>query len=105
MQSNVMMQRWQIWCDRFLRFSQDRAPRFVQLLMLNLACGLLVLWTLTQSWPYLVLSLSYAIGAAISVLMEEACRPFQQAIQPTQVTAVLLLIVSLSGLVEFLRYI
>ena len=78
--------------------------------MLLLAIALLlvwgasdVVWGLTKGWPYLVLSLSYAIGAAVSTLVREALNPSSQP-RITQVTAVLLLIISCYSFSDLMRY-
>lgn len=54
---------------RVLNYSQVNPFGFIEVLMLSLAILLLLLWGLTVQWPYLVLSLSYGIGAALSVLI------------------------------------
>ncbi len=71
--------------------------------MLLLAIGLLGIWQIKPNWPYLVLSLSYVVGSSISILVREAIAPSPQP-RATQVTAVLLLIVSLYGFADLLRY-
>jgi len=48
------------------------------------------IWGITPYWPYL--SLSFVIGSSVSILVREAIAPQMRA---TQVTAVLLLIVSI----------
>lgn len=71
--------------------------------MLILAMPLLLLWGLTEKWPYQVLSLSYVVGSSSSVLIREtiAPSPYPQVIQ---ITAFLLLIVSLYSFAELTRY-
>ncbi len=64
--------------------------------MLLLAMLLLLIWGITDQWPYLVLSLSYVIGASMSILVREAQVPSSYP-RLLQLTAVLLLIISLSG--------
>jgi len=49
--------------------------RFVELLMLLLAIGLLGIWGITPNWPYLVLSLSFVIGSSVSILVRERSHP------------------------------
>lgn len=83
--------------------SQHNPPQFVEMLMLWLALLLLGLWSITPYWPYLVLSLSYVVGASISLLVREAIAPTQQA-TISQITAVLMLIVSIYGFADLLRY-
>lgn len=79
--------------------------------MLVLAIALLLVWgaldllwnVSIRSWPYFALSLSYASGAAISTIVREAMLPSPQP-RLTQVTAILLLIVSFYSFADLLRY-
>jgi len=78
--------------------------------MLLLAIALLlfwgasdIVWGFSKGWPYLVLSLSFAIGAAVSTLVREALIPSSQP-RVTQVTAVLLLIISCYSFSDLIRY-
>ena len=88
------MRIWRFWFNTLILSSQHNPPRFVELLMLLLAMALLGIWGLLQSWPYLVLCLSYVVGASISILVREALTPSSQS-QLTQVTVALLLATSL----------
>lgn len=94
---------WRFWFQTFILSSQYNPPRFVELLMLLLAIALLGIWQITPSWPYLALSLSYIIGASLSILVREAIAPSPQ-ICATQVTAILLLIISIYGFVDLVQY-
>jgi len=96
------MRIWQFWWQTLILSTQHNPPRFVELVMLTLAMILLLLWSLTSNWPYLVLSLSYVIGSSIAILVREALSPSPH-IQPTQVTAVLLLIISFYSFAELIR--
>ncbi len=71
--------------------------------MLLLAMAMLGMWSITPNWPYLVLSLSFVVGSSISILVREAIAPSPQ-MRATQVTAVLLLIVSIYGFADLVRY-
>lgn len=71
--------------------------------MLSLAIVLLGVWGKTEQWPYLVLSLSYVIGSSASVLLRETRFPSSQA-PLTKVTAILLLVLSVCGFVDLVRY-
>ena len=97
------MRPWRFWLNTLILSSQYNPPRFVELLMLLLAITLLGIWTVTPNWPYLVLSLSFVIGASISILVREAIAPSPQ-MRATQVTAVLLLIVSIYGFADLAHY-
>lgn len=91
------------WLQTFVLAGRENPPRFVEMFMLLLSLCLLVFlflfWENSQQWPYLVLSLSYGIGASSSLLVREA---FSRSPQPrlTQVgaiaaSAILLLIAGL----------
>ena len=97
------MRTWRFWLNTLILSSQYNPPRFVELLMLLLAIGLLGIWGITPNWPYLVLSLSFVIGSSVSILVREAIAPSPQ-MRATQITAVLLLIVSIYGFADLVRY-
>ena len=94
---------WRFWFHTLVLSSQYNPPRFVELLMLLLAITLLGIWQIQPNWPYLMLSLSYVIGASISILVREAIAPSPQP-RATQVTALLLLIVSIYGFADLVHY-
>jgi hypothetical protein len=94
---------WRFWLNTLVLSSQYNPPRFVELLMLLLAILLLGIWQITPYWPYLALSLSYVVGASLSILVREAIAPSPQP-RATQVTALLLLIVSIYGFADLIRY-
>lgn len=97
------MRSWRFWLNTLILSSQFNPPRFVELLMLFLAIGLLGIWQITPKWPYLVLSLSFVVGSSISILTREAIASTPQ-ISPTQVAALLLLIVSIYGFADLIHY-
>jgi hypothetical protein len=97
------MRLWQFWWRSLVNFSQFNPPRFIELVMLFLAMALLVVWGNTEKWPYLVLGLSYVVGASTSILVREALIPSTQP-RLTQVTAVLLLLFSLYGFADLAHY-
>lgn len=70
--------------------------------MLTLALILLFCWSMTARWPYLVLCLSYVVGSSMSILVREAIMPSPR-IQLTQITAILLLIMSFYSFAELVR--
>lgn len=84
------MRFWLFWWQTLTWASQENPPRFIESLMLSLAIALLMflvlVWHDSQQWPYLVLSLSYGIGASTSILVREM---YVQSSQPrfTPVTA------------------
>lgn len=97
------MRLWQFWWQTIILYSQSHPFRFVEVVMLSLAMGLLAIWGITEQWPYLVLSLSYVVGASISVLIREAFFPSSPLRLP-QLTAILLLVLSIYSLFDFTRY-
>lgn len=98
-----MMRNWRFWLNTLVLSSQYNPPRFVELLMLLLAIALLMIWSFQPYWPYLALALSYVVGSSISILVREAIAPSHQP-RVTQVTAVLLLIISIYGFTDLIHY-
>ena len=94
---------WRFWVHTLIWSSQYNPPRFVESLMLLLAIALLAIWQLTPSWPYIALSLSYIVGASASILVREAIAPSPQ-MRVTQVTAMLLLLISIYGFFDLIHY-
>lgn len=78
-------------------------PLFIELVMLSAAIILLGLWGVTLNWPYLVLSLSYAVGSSCSCLVRGAIAPSPSFSLP-QFTAILLLVVSFFSFADLLGY-
>ncbi len=95
------MRTWRFWLHTLILSSQYNPPRFIELVMLLLAMTLLGIWQIVPNWPYLVLSLSYVVGASISILVREAIAPSPQP-RATQITAMLLLIISIYGFAQLL---
>ncbi|NEQ27913.1 MAG: hypothetical protein F6K28_54760, partial [Microcoleus sp. SIO2G3] len=83
--------------------TQHNPPEFVELMMTSLTMALLVSWEFTQNWPYLVLSSSFAIGAAVSMWIREMIRPSAHP-RVVLVLAVLLLIYSAYALADIAPY-
>jgi hypothetical protein len=69
--------------------------------MLMLAIAMLILGTILPDIPYLVLGLSLVVGASISILVREAIAPSPQT-RITQLTALLLLFISIYGFADLL---
>ena len=66
------MRLWNFWINRLILYSQDNPPRFIELVMLTLAIALLIISTILPDAPYLILGLSFVIGASISILIRES---------------------------------
>jgi len=96
------MRHWEYWLNTVILSAQHNPPRFVELVMLNLAMILLGLWSVTAQWAYLALSLSYIIGSSFSILVRESIGPRPQ-FQLTHLTALLLLIISFYSFAELIR--
>lgn len=66
---------WFFWLQTLVLAGQENPPRLVEILMLFLALVLLAFlfffWQDPHQRPYLVLSLSYGIGASASLLVRE----------------------------------
>jgi hypothetical protein len=96
-----MMRSLRAWWQMFLFSTQYNPPQFVEVVMLLLGTFLLLIWSLTNQWPYLVLSLSYVAGSSTSMLIREALIPSPH-LQLTQAMAVVLLILSVYTLIDLL---
>ncbi|MFN6499229.1 MAG: hypothetical protein RMX65_019825 [Nostoc sp. DedQUE01] len=96
------MRFWYFWFNSFILSSQYNPPRFVELLMLFLAIAMLATATILPDRPYLILGLSLVVGASISILVREAIAPSPQT-RITQVTALILLIISLYGFADLMH--
>ncbi|MFS0517715.1 hypothetical protein ACEYW6_23790 [Nostoc sp. UIC 10607] len=95
------MRFWSFWLNSFILSSQYNPPRFVELLMLLLAIAMLAIASILPDIPYLILGLSLVVGASISILVREAIAPSPQT-RITQLTASLLLIISLYGFADLM---
>lgn len=103
------MRLWNFWINTLILSSQYNPPRFIELLMLLLAIAMLLIATITPDKPYLVLGLSFVVGASISILVREGMSIrsnihlalTQRLI--TQCTAILLLSISIYGFVDLIR--
>ncbi|MBW4432836.1 MAG: hypothetical protein KME28_14175 [Pelatocladus maniniholoensis HA4357-MV3] len=97
------MRSWRFWLNTLILSSQYNPPRFVELLMLTLAITMLAISSVVpREIPYMVLGLSFVVGASISILVREAIAPSPQT-RVTQFTALLLLIVSFYGFADLIK--
>ncbi len=90
------MRFWQLWWRTLVFSTQYNPPEFVEHLMMIFAMVLGVKWGFTDKWPYLVLSSSFATGAAISIWVRERLIPSPRT-YGVPVAAALLLVSSLSA--------
>ncbi len=90
------MRFWRFWYNSFILSSQYNPPRFVEMLMVLLAMGMLLVWTVTLQSPYMILGWSLVIGASISILVRETIAPSPE-IRINQLTAMFFLVISAYG--------
>ena len=103
------MRTWNFWLNSLILLIQHHPPRFVELLMLTLAIALLTVSTIVPDKPYIILGLSFVMGASTSILVREAMSPIgnnqtvltQQRL--TQFTALLLLGISIYGFADLIH--
>ncbi|MEL6462592.1 MAG: hypothetical protein AAFQ91_30940 [Cyanobacteria bacterium J06621_15] len=82
------------WIHALFSVSQYNPPRFIELVMLGIALIMLTISTFISDLPYLVLGLSFVVGASASILVREAIEPTSQT-KITKITTLLLLMVSI----------
>ncbi|EKQ68172.1 hypothetical protein OsccyDRAFT_2691 [Leptolyngbyaceae cyanobacterium JSC-12] len=63
------------WWNGIVDSSWTTPPRVVEATMLFLALIVLGVWWIRQEWQYLVLTLSYILGAIASILARETVAP------------------------------
>ncbi|MEO1429278.1 MAG: hypothetical protein AAFS12_08400 [Cyanobacteria bacterium J06632_19] len=90
------------WIHTLILASQYNPPRFVELIMLGMALIMLTISTFIADLPYLVLGLSFVVGASASILVREAIAPTSQS-RVTKITALLLLVISIYGFADLLK--
>jgi multisubunit Na+/H+ antiporter MnhE subunit len=95
------MRFWRFWLNSLILSSEHNPASFIEGVMLLLATIVFAIWGITDELPYMILCLSYAIGAAISILVREAIAPSPQT-RLTRITALLLLLISLYIFADFL---
>lgn len=69
------MRLWQTWWRSVIFSIQHNPPQFIEYLMVSFALALAIRRLFTPEWPYLVLSASLAIGAAVSMWVRELMIP------------------------------
>jgi multisubunit Na+/H+ antiporter MnhE subunit len=97
------MRLWQFWWRTLILSTQYNPPEFIELMMTSLTMALLVSWEFTHHWAYLVLSSSFAIGAAVSMWIREMMIPSPHP-RVVQVLAILLLIYSFYAFADIASY-
>lgn len=66
---------WQLWQRGLILVSQQSPPQLIEGVMLLLAMVLCIVWFVLLQWQYLVLCLSYIVGAIASILVREFIAP------------------------------
>ena len=98
------MRFWRFWLNAVILSTQHNPPRFVELLMLSLAIVMLAISTVfPQQEAFLILGLSFVVGASLSILVREAISPSPRSLM-TQITAILLLLVSIYGFADLIQH-
>lgn len=69
------MRQLRSWWNAIVQSSWENPPRLVEATMLVFALMVLALWWLRQDWQYLLLTLSYILGAIASILAREVVSP------------------------------
>lgn len=92
------MRFWQLWWRNLVFSIQYDPPGFVEYLMISFSLGLGLKWLFSPEWPYLVLSSSFAIGAAISMWVRQVLIPSPHPRRLMIFTIVVLLLYSLCAL-------
>jgi multisubunit Na+/H+ antiporter MnhE subunit len=91
------MRNLQTWWAVVVFTSRYSPPRLVEAVMLLLAIFLCLIWCFVQKWPYLILCLSYILGAIALILARETVTPSAQThkIRTTAMLSLVVLLVSL----------
>ena len=103
------MRTWNFWINTLILSSEYHPPRFVELLMLTLAIAMLAVSIIIPDIPYIILGLSFVVGASTSILVREAMSPqhhsntFFTQKRMTQLTALLLLGISIYGFADLIQ--
>ncbi len=69
------MRFWRNWWQTLIFSIQHNPPQFIEYLMVSFVLALTVKQFFTPEWPYLVLSASLSIGAAVSMWVRELMIP------------------------------
>jgi hypothetical protein len=95
------MRHWRHFWHTLTILGQHNPPQLVETTMLSLSMMLFVVWIIHPVAPYLLLGLIYTVGACASILVRESLIPSSRP-RPTQVAAMLLLLVSLYGFADLI---
>lgn len=90
------MRHLRSWWYAFAALSRSNPPQLVEAIMLSLALIVFVFWWILQDWQYLVLYLSYILGAIASILVREIIRPSAETTR-IRAMAIISLLLLLSG--------
>ncbi|NET02205.1 MAG: hypothetical protein F6K62_12495 [Sphaerospermopsis sp. SIO1G2] len=102
------MRFWHFWVNTIVSSSQYHPPRFIELLMLILAIAFLIISTIIPGQPFVILGLSFVLGASSSILVREAIFTTNYAHPPALqrifniVISLLLFCISIYGFVNLI---
>ncbi len=85
-----------IWAWRY------NPAELMEQLMVLCAITTAIIWGFNDRWPFLILSSSFALGAAASMLMREAINPSGQA-KLVRLLGLILTLYSIHGFVELVQ--
>ena len=98
------MRLWQFWWRSLVFSTQYNPPEFVEMMMMSLAMTFAVTWFYKPNeWPYLALSSSFAIGAAVSMGVRELLIPSPRQ-HMVGASAIVMFVCSLFGLAYLTHY-
>ncbi len=98
-----MIRNCRFWWNTLILACEQNPPQFVELVMLLLAVILLGTWLMTPHWSYLVLAWSYVVGVSASMWVRSHLSPTHQT-RATQVSALVLLLLSIYGFADVIHY-
>lgn len=93
----------EVWWRTLVFSTQHNPPELIELIMTGLAIALLLSWNFTYHWSYLVLSSSFATGAAVSMWIRATSVPSPQQ-RVMQMLACLLLVYSVYAFSDVAPY-
>lgn len=84
------MRSLRFWWDEVTFASEYSPPQMIEGVMLLLSAAMLLVWWIWQDWQYLLLNLSYVVGAIASMLARQVVAPSAQTRKILQVAGTLL---------------
>lgn len=91
------MRYFRAWWYAIVTLSQINPPQVVEAVMLSLSLIVFMLWWALHDWQYLILYLSYLLGAIASILAREFTTPSSETTR-IRLMALVSLLLLLSGM-------